>query len=222
MLTFTRFKNNYIRNHRSKTIERTTAMWPAFSLFPIHNALYQEQLCNICWYNMINGLSDMGEECNAMAQTRHRSLDPHMADHELHMCFTFSGVRFPIAHFANNQATASQIYHLFWKAVCMLDSVGFTVIYTSMDGAQNNRTFLNMCFPDHDSVLKRMSAKSPLGYTDTIMIMDYSHVMTKLRNHCWQVAKRWNVSSSSSQEIHYQDAYECECCSDTREAIQRP
>ena len=125
----------------------------------------------------------MGTECNAMSQTRSGTKDLQLADHVLQFSYTtFSGFRFPIGHFPSNQATAGQLYHLVWKAVSMLDSIGFDVTYISMDGASSNRTFFDMNFPEKNAVAMRMSARSPIGTPNVLMIMDYSHVVKKIRN----------------------------------------
>ena len=76
------------------------------------------------------GFTDMDIESNVLSNSRIGSLDPAISDHVLQITFTtYNVLRFPIAHFPNNQATAAQIHHLFWKAVSILDSIDFIPVW---------------------------------------------------------------------------------------------
>lgn len=113
--------------------------------------------------------------------------DLNLATHVLQFVFLgFSGFRFPVSHFPTIQATASDLYILTWELINMLQVFGFTVRYISTDGAQTNRDFAKILLGDFRSeTTKTMrirniySPKSP----NIIFIMDYSHVIKKIRNN---------------------------------------
>ena len=88
------------------------------------------------------------------------------------------GFAFPFAHFMTNGIQASELCGLFYKAVYVLYLFGFKVIFTCMDGAQANRTFMHICLGDKQKIFK---APNPCTSTDIIFLMDYSHLM-KIRN----------------------------------------
>lgn len=159
------------------------------------------------------GYSDMGEVCNSMSSIRKKSNDTKIADHVLQVSFQgFTSFRFSVAHLPNNQATSDQLYYIFFKTVSLLNSYGFHISYTSMDGASSNRTFMKMCFPNGDALQKRMVAKGPNGVGPIVFIMDYSHVMKKIRNsiyssRCNGIRHLMLPSGHNIVWDHWQDAY---------------
>ena len=53
---------------------------------------------------------------------------------------------FALAHFATNSVNALQTFHLFWEAVCLLETVcALKVLGATCDGANANRSFFKMC-----------------------------------------------------------------------------
>lgn len=53
---------------------------------------------------------------------------PKLASHVMQFYFLGdTGFRFPIAHYATNEAVASEIYIMFWDLVEALDEKGFNV-----------------------------------------------------------------------------------------------
>ena len=54
--------------------------------------------------------------------------EPKLASHVLQMIFLGdTGFRFPFAHFPTTEATASDLYVVFWEAVLNLHKWGFQV-----------------------------------------------------------------------------------------------
>ena len=112
-----------------------------------------------------------------------------LATHVLQLLFLgITGFRFPIAHFPTTQITPPELYLIFWKSVQMLGIYGFRVIYTSLDGAQTNRTFMKMLLPEDQRTSYTMQTMSCRNIYDATfpnicIIMDYSHIMKKIRNN---------------------------------------
>ena len=131
------------------------------------------------------GFTDMGNECEDIGILKSGKKEKTVANHVLQMTFvSFSGFRFPFAHFPTKGASQSELYIHFWEAVKQLSTYGFRCVYTNMDGAAQNRAFLKMNFLSCDAITSKMVAKvdsNPDEYV--IFIMDYSHVIKKIRNN---------------------------------------
>ena len=129
----------------------------------------------------LTGFTDYGKEGNLCHALRAGTQEKCLGKYVLQLLFLgTSGFRFPFAHFVTNSIQASELYGLFWKAVYLLYTYGFTVLYTCMDGAQSNRSFMHICLGDKPT---SFIARSPCTSTDVIFLMDFSHVMKKLRNN---------------------------------------
>ncbi|XP_053400344.1 uncharacterized protein LOC123539045 [Mercenaria mercenaria] len=115
--------------------------------------------------------------------------DLKMATHVLQILFLGNtGFRFPVGHFATLQACPAEMYLVFWEAVKMLGTFGFTVTYISLDGAQNNRLFMKMLLPENEVTCKTMNTMKTKNIfdptkPDICIIMDYSHLKKKIRNN---------------------------------------
>jgi hypothetical protein len=93
----------------------------------------------------LSGLLDIGDEANALHVIRTGKNDKVIGTHALQMIFLGnSGFRFPFAHFITDGIQAPELHSLFWEAVDKLQKAGFRAIYTCMDGAQSNRSFLKI------------------------------------------------------------------------------
>ena len=56
-----------------------------------------------------------------------------------------TNLKFSLAYFSTNGATAMQIFPLFWQGVCILEhTCNLKVIAATADGASSNRRFFNM------------------------------------------------------------------------------
>ena len=110
-----------------------------------------------------------------------------LATHVLQFVFLgFSGFRFPLFHFPTKQANASELYLLFWNVVNLLSTFDFTVQFVSMDGAQTNRDFCKILLGTFKSdSIKTMTIQNlfSLKSDPIFVIMDYSHVIKKVRNN---------------------------------------
>jgi hypothetical protein len=68
-----------------------------------------------------------------------------LGTHVLQIVFLgLTGFRFPVAHFVTNQVQGPELFSLFWEAVNKIEKKNFKVLYTCMDGAQCNRTFMHI------------------------------------------------------------------------------
>ena len=132
------------------------------------------------------------------------------------MFLVFSGFRFPICHFPTIQASASDLYILTWEVINMLQVFGFTVRYISTDGAQTNRDFARILLGDFKSETVS-TMKIPNIYCPTnppiVFIMDYSHVVKKIRNNILKSTSSSNgkrrlfVNGHYILWRHFYDAY---------------
>ena len=140
-----------------------------------------------------------------------------LATHVLQYVFLgFSGFRFPICHFPTIQASASDLYILTWEVINMLQVFGFTVRYISTDGAQTNRDFARILLGDFKSETVS-TMKIPNIYCPTnppiVFIMDYSHVVKKIRNNILKSTSSSNgkrrlfVNGHYILWRHFYDAY---------------
>ena len=138
-----------------------------------------------------------------------------MATHVLQFLFLGqTGFRFPFTYFATTEASASELYVVFWKAVNYLVMFGFSVTFLSMDGAQSNRDFMNILLQytqkDTFTIHNIYDPERP----KISIIMDFSHAMKKIRNNISksgnnQYCKR-NVTKKNNCNIyweHWRNAY---------------
>lgn len=122
-----------------------------------------------------------------------------LATHVLQLLFLgHTGFRFPFAHYPTIQTTPPELYLVFWDAVKMLGVYGFHVTYMSLDGAQTNRVFMKMFLPEDEKTSDTMKTMIFRNIFDPTLpkisiIMDYSHVMKKIRN---------NISKSGHSKNH--------------------
>ena len=135
------------------------------------------------------GFVDLGDECenlNILLNKKSKKLANHVL---LFHYLGNNGFRFPFVHFPTAQASATDLYVNFWKAVSMLRYYGFSVVYCSLDGAITNRQFIRM----HSS-----TKLSSINYTVTcpanpttyiIMIMDIKLGLRKIWNNFYQVVQ---------------------------------
>lgn len=128
------------------------------------------------------GFEDIGEEGNMCGILRKGKKEKQLGTHILQFMFLgITGFRFPFAHFVTTNIQSYDIHTLFWDAVDHLQMYGFRVVYTCMDGAQSNRTFMNINLGKYPTT---MISKNPTDPTKPIVfMMDISHVLKKVRNN---------------------------------------
>ncbi|XP_052237193.1 uncharacterized protein LOC127848653 [Dreissena polymorpha] len=154
----------------------------------------------------MTGFTDIGQEGDICNKLRNGNCDKLMGTHILQLLFLgLNGFRFPFAHFVTKGIQASELYGLFWKAIRLLYTYGFKVLYTCMDGAQCNRTFLHVCLGDNPA---SFISSNPCYNFPVVFIMDISHVLKKIRNN---ILKSGNSKGSTrlltlpdKSEIHWQ------------------
>lgn len=157
------------------------------------------------------GLSDVGEEGNLSNMLRKGKQERTVGTHALQLVFLgVTGFRFPIAHFISDGVQAPELYCLFWEAVDKLQMFGFTTVYTCLDGAQSNRSFLKIHTGPNPTSYR---CQSPCTFLDMIFMMDYSHVIKKIRNniiksgiskHCTR-----NLILDSGRTVQWQMFVDC-------------
>ncbi|MES9902010.1 MAG: hypothetical protein ABW168_04915 [Sedimenticola sp.] len=129
----------------------------------------------------LSGLIDVGDEGNNCHILRTGKNEKSLGTHALQFVFLgITGFRFPFAHFITDGVQAPELYSLFWEAVDKLHMFGFKTLYTCMDGAQCNRTFMKYNVGDSSTTYK---TPCPCYAGDVIFMMDFSHVMKKIRNN---------------------------------------
>lgn len=129
----------------------------------------------------LSGFTDYGSEGDTCHALRTGTMEKSLGKYVLQLLFLgLNGFRFPFAHFITNGVQASEIYGLFWKAVYLLYSYGFKVLFTCMDGAQSNRSFMHICLGNTPT---SYISRSPCTSYDIIFLMDISHVIKKVRNN---------------------------------------
>lgn len=129
----------------------------------------------------LSGLVEAGEEGNICNVIRTGKKDKTVGTHVLQMVFLgISGFRFPFSHFITDGIQAPELYTLFWEAVDKLQTFGFNVVYTCMDGAQSNRSFMKYNIGEASTTF---TSPCPCSLGSMIFMMDVSHVIKKIRNN---------------------------------------
>ena len=154
----------------------------------------------------ISGFSELDEEGNMCNQLRKGSRNKVLGTHVLQLLFLgINGFRFPFAHFVTDSIQASELYSIFWKAVRILFTFGFKVLFTSMDGAQCNRSFMHICLGQKPSTFV---TPSPCTSQPVIIMMDISHTLKKIRNNIMKsgILKQSTrlLTLPSKHQIHWQ------------------
>lgn len=127
------------------------------------------------------GFTNYGEEGNVCKILRTGSNDCKVGTHVLQIIFIgLTGFRFPLCHFVTDQIQAPELYTIFCDAVDLIERYGFQILYTCMDGAQCNRTFMHINM--HDSPDNYVTT-SPCSLNNVVLMMDFSHVVKKMRNN---------------------------------------
>ena len=151
------------------------------------------------------GLENINPESNALNMLKRGNTDCPLADHVLQLVFLgFSGFRFPIAYYPTYlAASATDLNIIFWESVEVIESYGFEVYYTNMDGAITNRQFVDINFPQKNAKELNYGAQSPVNPQNSVFfVMDYSHVIKKVRN---------SLYSSSANGTRYLKLPQSEC-----------
>ena len=129
----------------------------------------------------LTGFTDLGHDGDLFNHLRRGKAGKYIGTHVLQLLFLgFNGFRFPFAHFVTDNIQASELYGLFWIAVYKLHEFGFQVLYTCMDGAQANHSFMHICLGDKPN---SYIAQNPCTSQPVVFIMDFSHVVKKIRNN---------------------------------------
>ena len=112
---------------------------------------------------------------------------------------------------------SSELYLIFFKALKLLGLFGFSVRYLSLDGAQTCRDLMKMTFNNvFDDKLSQIC-----------VIMDYSHVMKKVRNNISKSGtslshkRHLQLDSNSILWEHWYKAYQWEVYSNPLKVYQQ-
>lgn len=137
----------------------------------------------------LTGFTEISEESNFMEQIKSGKQEIKLGTHVLQFVFLgFTGFRFPLFHYPTNQASACDIYLELWRIVDMLNIFGFTVKYVSVDGAETNRDLGKILMGDFNSQSPSMKIQNifSMSPNEIFFIMDYSHVIKKVRNNIYK------------------------------------
>ena len=152
----------------------------------------------------LNGFTGLGDESDMLFTLRKGKCDKVLGTHVLQFLFLgLTEFRFPFAHFVTDQIQAPELYHLFWDAVDNLSVHGFKILYTSMDGAQSNRTLMDICTKTTESSQTTFTSISLSDTNEVIFMMDVSHVLKKIRNNILKSG----IKSASTRILTLQDDY---------------
>ena len=95
-------------------------------------------------------------------------------------------LNFSLAHFATNNVNALQTFHLFWEAVCLLETVcNLKVLGATCDGANANRSFFKMCELMDPTNTRNLTYRAKNVYATGRFIYFFSdppHLMKTSRN----------------------------------------
>lgn len=98
------------------------------------------------------GFVNKGDEGNTCTTLRAGMSEKKLGKHVLQFVFLgLTGFRFPFAPFISDQIQGYDLHMLFWEAVDRLQMFGFICSFISMDGAANNRSFMNINVADKNS-----------------------------------------------------------------------
>lgn len=94
----------------------------------------------------LTGLTNLGKESDLFNKLRKGCTAKSIGTHVLQLlCLGLNGFRFPFSYFLTESIQAFEIYALFfWKAISILYTYGFKVLFTCMDGAQANRSLVHI------------------------------------------------------------------------------
>jgi hypothetical protein len=139
----------------------------------------------------MSGFMDIGQEGNLCYNMRKGKNEKILGTHALQFVFLgVNGFRFPFAHFISDGIQGPELYPLFWEAVDRLRRFGFKAVYTCMDGAQSNRTFMHI----NTSAEKSFITNCPCNLDTMVFLMDSKHVIKKIRNN---ILKSGNFKTST-------------------------
>ncbi|CAC5410209.1 unnamed protein product [Mytilus coruscus] len=92
-------------------------------------------------------------------------------------------LRWPVAFFGSNTATAHQLHSTYWKCVDVFDEHGFTVDYMIADGASTNIAFTSMLFSS-DMREQKFKFFDLFDMNHSMCaIPDIMHVLKRIRNN---------------------------------------
>ncbi len=134
----------------------------------------------------LTGFVNLGEESTNIKTVREGKENVKLANQVLQFVYLgFNGFRFPIAHWPTATANAADMYVNMWQAIQKLFEYGFQVEGVVMDGGSSNRKLIELHFDNWEHAVKsNFTTTSPFNPDMKVtFIMDYSHVMKKIRNN---------------------------------------
>ena len=133
------------------------------------------------------GVVDFGEDGEGIHKQQKSSDKIQLATTALQFVFLgLNGFRFPFAYMLNKGLTCGQLCTIFWDIISTLQTYDFTISFTCMDGASTNRSFVNMICDSSSYLAKNISSARDASIA---CIMDYSHVIKKIRNSLYASGK---------------------------------
>ena len=127
----------------------------------------------------MTGYVDYGPGQNGI-QEANKSIGIHLASSVLQFIFlSYNGFRFPFSYMLTSGFITGQLTSLFWDIINTLSSCDFTIDFVCKDGAAVNRAFINSIVNQPMSVARNITSLIP---NKICCIMDFSHVVKKIRN----------------------------------------
>lgn len=164
------------------------------------------EIIGYCDVNGINNYLDAVEKVNASTSPT-RAIATHMIMFMVRGMF--SSLKFPYVHYSTRALTGDKIFSLFWTVVERLESLGFSVLATTCDGAAPNRRFFKIHGNKHTYKIKNPYSKED---TPLYLISDTPHLLKTIRN-CWanSYSHSWSrklwVRHYISFTLHYPSTY---------------
>ena len=155
------------------------------------------------------GYVDYGEHQNGIQDATRKIPGIELATSVLQFVFlSYNGFRFPFSYMLTNALITGQLTALFWKIVNTLTSCEFKIDFICMDGASVNRAFINSIVNQPLSIATNITSCIP---SKIACIMDFSHVVKKIRNSIEASAphrNRWLLTPFGELTWqHFKDAY---------------
>ena len=164
------------------------------------------KMCNKDGVWTLHGLKEMGGTANSVDSMLHPELA--LADHVLqYMYHGLSGFRMPFCYYATKQANAAQLYSMTSKCLSALAAHEFEIVYISLDGSSNNRSWIKLLMPDPLGCKMTFTSRID-GSQKIVVIPDPSHVLKKIRNAAAQSDPSFKDASNTFSRLLVWNGYE--------------
>lgn len=177
----------------------------------------------------LTGMVDLGDTARAMRLMDQHCNEIRIATHVLQFIYLgYDGFRFPFAFFPSSTASPAELYLSVWNAIEKCEEYEVKIDFVCMDGASQNRSFLQMHFPNKDAKSALYTTANPFTVSSKIvMVMDPSHNFKKVRNNIYSSGDRERCTRKLRHFEtvivwdHWYKAYQWDKCSNTHIRVHR-